>query len=306
MLVGAERSVAAASQGLGNESLAEVVSYLQLPAISRTTRKEADKAKKLVKSIQDEVVVVTGVEDSEWAFMVGTLREKGEPLLVDGQPDTRTFLVPTSQLDIAQTWRGVSAMRGTGSNMVKVEDVFVPDRLAIGADTPLRIDRTYTRTPTPTFLMPVIGGVVLGVLEPAIDTLTGALAGHTAAYTGEARRDQAASQELIARCRAQHRALRAGLYEVATMIDSSVDKGEDPPPALRAEAYASSMYTVDACRQMASEVFAGGTRDAFMRDNPMEMGLKDLHAIGYIMAAVRFILHSAGRVMLGGDHDTGL
>jgi uncharacterized membrane protein YbhN (UPF0104 family)/tRNA A-37 threonylcarbamoyl transferase component Bud32 len=65
VLVGAERSVAAASQGLGNESLAGVVSYLQLPAISRTTRKEADKAKKLVKSIQDEVVAFTGVEEPE-------------------------------------------------------------------------------------------------------------------------------------------------------------------------------------------------------------------------------------------------
>jgi uncharacterized protein (TIRG00374 family) len=57
--------VGTASQGLGNESLAEVVNYLQLPAISSTTRKAADKAKKLVKSVQDEVVAVTGVEKPE-------------------------------------------------------------------------------------------------------------------------------------------------------------------------------------------------------------------------------------------------
>ena len=65
VLVGAERSVGTASQGLGNESLAEVVNYLQLPAISSTTRKAADKAKKLVKRVQDEVVAVTGVEKPE-------------------------------------------------------------------------------------------------------------------------------------------------------------------------------------------------------------------------------------------------
>ena len=43
--------------------------------------------------------VVTGVEDSEWTFLVGTLVEDGEPRLVDGRPDTRNFLVPTSELE---------------------------------------------------------------------------------------------------------------------------------------------------------------------------------------------------------------
>lgn len=250
--------------------------------------------------------VVTGVEDSEWTFLVGTLMEDGEPKLQDGRPDTRNFLVPTSQLDIGQTWQAVSAMRGTGSNRVKVEDVFVPHHLAIGAETPLQLDRPYTRTPTLALLVPMVGGVVLGVLGPVIDTLTNALAGHTAAFTGEARRDQTASQELVAGCRAQYRALRAGLYEVAGLIDGAIARGEDPSPAVRAEAYASSMHTIESGRQMASDIFSGGTRDAFMKDNLMERGLRDLHAIGYIMAAARFIVHSAGRVMLGGEHDPGV
>jgi hypothetical protein len=63
--------------------------------------------------------------------------------------------------------------------------------------------------------------------------------------------------------------------------------------------------TVDACGRMASDVFAGGTRDAFMRGDAMEVGLRDLHAIGYIMASVRFIVHSAGRVTLGGEPEPG-
>jgi uncharacterized membrane protein YbhN (UPF0104 family) len=65
VLVGTERSVGTAFRGLGHESLAGVVSYVQLPAISSTTRKAAEKPKKLVKSVQDEVVAVTGVEEPE-------------------------------------------------------------------------------------------------------------------------------------------------------------------------------------------------------------------------------------------------
>ncbi|MDJ0853002.1 MAG: hypothetical protein QNK04_31915 [Myxococcota bacterium] len=249
--------------------------------------------------------VVTGVEDSEWAFLVGTLMEDGEPRSIDDRPDRRNFLVPTSELEISQTWQGVSAMRGTGSNRVRAHDVFVPDRFTTALETPFDIDRPYTRVSSLAFIMPSIGGVVLGVLGPVIDTLTQALRGHTAAFTGEARRDQAASQELVVRSRAQYRGLRAGLYEVAGMIDAVLERGHDVPPDLRAEAYASSVVTVDSARHMASEIFAGGTRDAFLRNNPMELGLKDLHAIGYIMSSARFIVHSAGRVMLGGDPDPG-
>jgi alkylation response protein AidB-like acyl-CoA dehydrogenase len=249
--------------------------------------------------------VVTGVEDSDWTFMVGTLFENGGPRLVDERPDTRNLLVPTSALEISQTWQGVSAMRGTGSNRVRVEDVFVPDRFVVSGDTPLVIDRAYTRLSPLAWIMPAIGGVVLGVLGPVIETLTEALGAHTAAFTGEARRDQAASQELAVRCRAEYRALRAGLYDVVGAIDAALERGEDVPAEMRAEAYASSMYAVDVSRKLASDIFAGGTRDAFLRDNPMERGLKDLHAIGYIIASARFIVHTAGRVMLGGDPDPG-
>ena len=132
-------------------------------------------------------------------------------------------------------------------------------------------------------------------MGPVIETLVTALAGHTAAFTGESRRDQAASQELVAACRAQFRGLRAGLYEISGQIDTAVGNGDDVTPELRAEAYAASMFTVDTARRMASDIFAGGTRDAFVRDDPMERGLKDLHAIGYIMAAARFIVQDEGK-----------
>jgi len=52
--------------------------------------------------------------------------------------------------------------------------------------------------------------------------------------------------------------------------------------------------------------FAVGTRDAFVLGHPLEAALKDLHAIAYARSAVRFVVHSSGRVLLGGEHDHGL
>ncbi|HSJ71938.1 MAG TPA: flippase-like domain-containing protein [Acidimicrobiia bacterium] len=60
LLFGSARAVDAAVAGLGSERLVSTLPYLQLPAVSRGTRKEADDAKATMKEIQEAVTEVTG------------------------------------------------------------------------------------------------------------------------------------------------------------------------------------------------------------------------------------------------------
>ncbi len=53
VLVGPERAVAAARAGLGDDGLVPALPYLQLPAISSTTRRQATEPKELVRSLAD-------------------------------------------------------------------------------------------------------------------------------------------------------------------------------------------------------------------------------------------------------------
>jgi uncharacterized membrane protein YbhN (UPF0104 family)/tRNA A-37 threonylcarbamoyl transferase component Bud32 len=62
LVVGVDRAVAAAVAGLGQETVVGVMPYLQIPAISTTTRKQAGKPKEAMKAIRDEVSEVTGEE----------------------------------------------------------------------------------------------------------------------------------------------------------------------------------------------------------------------------------------------------
>jgi uncharacterized protein (TIRG00374 family) len=64
-MVGVKRSVQAAKAGVGDVALAASVPYLQLPAISSTTRRAVDKAGKLVKEVRNAVAEATGVEKPE-------------------------------------------------------------------------------------------------------------------------------------------------------------------------------------------------------------------------------------------------
>lgn len=59
LLVGAERAVDVAVAGLGRETVTTTLPYLQLPAVSRGTRKEADKAKTSMTEIQAAVTEAT-------------------------------------------------------------------------------------------------------------------------------------------------------------------------------------------------------------------------------------------------------
>jgi glycosyltransferase 2 family protein len=60
LLVGSARAVEAAVAGLGKDRLVSTLPYLQLPAVSRGTRKEADDAKVTMKEIQAAVTEATG------------------------------------------------------------------------------------------------------------------------------------------------------------------------------------------------------------------------------------------------------
>lgn len=60
LLIGAERAVQTAAAGLGVDTLASTLPYLQLPAISTKTRKQAEEPKDVMKEVQAAVVGATG------------------------------------------------------------------------------------------------------------------------------------------------------------------------------------------------------------------------------------------------------
>lgn len=250
--------------------------------------------------------VVTGVEDADWAALVGVVTEKGTPIDVDGHPDARTFLVPTHVLEIKNTWQNVSAMRGTGSNAVAASDVYVPAEFVVAPSSPLVVERNYFAEPLMVHNAPPDAAVTLGVLDTVMTSLVPLLSQQTSAFTGERRRDQAATQELIVACHFKLTALRAALYELTERVGALISNGQTVDDRLRAEIYGGVFQILEEGRLMVSQLYAGGTRDMFVTGHPLAQALNDLHAISYARSAVRFMVYSAGRVLLGGEHDPGL
>jgi indole-3-acetate monooxygenase len=245
--------------------------------------------------------VVTGCEDAHWCALGGLVMDGDTPRQRNGAPDGRLFLIPTAALDIAPTWQAAAAMRGTDSNAVSVREVFVPERFAHTPAKPLLIDRPLFRLPPRLLFASSPPAVAFGVLDTAWQSAAEELGAKVSSLSGQALRDQAPIQELIANCSAALRAVRAGHREAMQAVWTVAQTGAAVPPRLKADLYASNFYALEIVRDTISRLYTRGTRAAFVQGNPVERALRNLHAIVFGVEIGRFIHHAAGRVLLGGE-----
>ena len=82
---------------------------------------------------------MSGSDIAAWFCLCGLVMDGEQPVLVDGTPDVRFFLIPAAQVEVLDTWSDVQGLRGSGSNAVQVVPTVVPsDQVVSLADPPVR------------------------------------------------------------------------------------------------------------------------------------------------------------------------
>ncbi|MFE7741767.1 3-hydroxy-9,10-secoandrosta-1,3,5(10)-triene-9,17-dione monooxygenase oxygenase subunit [Nocardia sp. NPDC057455] len=152
----------------------------------------------------------SGCDHARWALL-------GAKVVVDGEPvDSCTFLVPADDYTVTDVWQAIG-LRGTGSNDIHVEDVFVPAHRVLGADavTACRTpgqqvnDGALYRIPFGCLHTSAITAAIVGMarggyrahLEQQRDRVRAALPGDArkdTGYTGDVFRHDPATLERIA------------------------------------------------------------------------------------------------------------
>ncbi|UGT67585.1 flavin-dependent monooxygenase [Nocardia gipuzkoensis] len=152
----------------------------------------------------------SGCDHARWALL-------GAKVVVDGEPvDSCTFLVPADDYTVTDVWQAIG-LRGTGSNDIHVEEVFVPAHRVLGADavTACRTpgqqvnDGALYRIPFGCLHTSAITAAIVGMarggyrahLEQQRDRVRAALPGDArkdTGYSGDAFRHDPATLERIA------------------------------------------------------------------------------------------------------------
>lgn len=202
---------------------------------------------------------------------------------------TMAIPVRSEGITMLHTWDALG-MRGTGSNDVQFDEVFVSDA-QVGADRPWGVLDAPLSVIAQN-AMPVITGAYLGVAQAARDHAV-------AAVTGTAKGDDPLVQRQVGLMDTKLRIARwALLGAIAEVTDDPVPE-PGPLDAAMAAKRCVAEEGIAVC-DLAMEI-AGGA--AFYKGNPIERCYRDIRAIKFHPLSPELSLLHAGRVALGRPAD---
>lgn len=220
----------------------------------------------------------------------------------DDGPDWRWFIVPPDAYRVKDVW-DTAAMRGTGSNVILTDDVFVPETHAVrvvevregtapggrsNADPKYRLPfASYSGL----FATSVMLGAARGAFEHFLTWMT-----ERRTPTGDRLAETAASQTGAAR-------IAARLDASELMQRRVIDATRSPDVAdleQRARVVADLTFAGELVVQAVDEIMAMSGTAAFSLDNPVQRAWRDIHmAAAHISINPHLNLAHRGRMLLG-------
>jgi alkylation response protein AidB-like acyl-CoA dehydrogenase len=242
----------------------------------------------------------SGVTHSDWVWVGSIVMENGQPRMTPFGPDIVYTWVPSSTLEIHDTWR-VSGLAGTGSHDISVSDLFVPQQriFRIGDPNGRESRPPLYRMPDVAWFVAHIAAVALGIARGALDELIELADKRVPTFSTAPLADRAAAQLGLARAEASLGAAQAFLHETIDALWQAVSVGEEPTGrqvALARVAAANAAETGATVARTASTL-AGGT--SIFVQSSLQRHMRDAEALAHHFTVAPHVWEDAGRVFLG-------
>lgn len=245
----------------------------------------------------------SGVDSSAWNMLAGIVASDDE---ADGI-EYRIFLLPKSDYKVHDVWNA-SGLRGTGSNDVEVNDVFVADAMTLavadvaGGPTPGSPVNPSALYALPVFsLFPyVLSGVALGNAQACLDDYVGISRHRASTYNRAKLGDLQSTQIKVAEASAKIDAAR--MIMRTTCIDAMADarRGFVPEMPAKTRSRRDGAYSVNLCTEAVSLLFSASGARGLATSGALQRQFRDGHAIN---SHIAFSFDAAGtnygRVALG-------
>ncbi|GAA1021222.1 MULTISPECIES: 3-hydroxy-9,10-secoandrosta-1,3,5(10)-triene-9,17-dione monooxygenase oxygenase subunit [Amycolatopsis] len=232
-----------------------------------------------------------------WSFSSGsdhcTWVLLGGPAFADGKPvDFCTYLVPISDYSIVDVWDTVG-LRGTGSNDIVVEDVFVPKHRALSFMATSKCKTPGQEVnPGPLYRLPYGSVHPSTITAPIIGMAQGAYDAHVehqgkrvrAAYAGEQSKEDPFSKVRIAEASSE---IDAAWLQLTHNIDELYQlacKGEKLPFSTRLRVRRDQVRGTERAISAIDRLFENSGGRALQRGTPIQRFWRDAHA-GRVHAA---------------------
>lgn len=221
----------------------------------------------------------SGIRHSPWIMIGGLVHREG-----DHHPDMRLMAVPTSELAILDTWH-CAGLRGTGSNTVQADNVFVPEHRSVSFSTLRDAHSPGSKLNTnPIYRTPFIAVHTYALLGPALGLARGA-------YEEFVQWTRQRYLTYTALAIAQHVPVQIKVAEIGAEIDAAellarrclatarhdyTGMTKETRTLLRRDFTYAMKMLVDAMEALVKISGSSGLLD----DNPVQRCWRDVHAIG--------------------------
>ncbi|WP_267965074.1 acyl-CoA dehydrogenase family protein, partial [Streptomyces fulvoviolaceus] len=218
----------------------------------------------------------SGSAHSQWAIL-------GVPMAdVSGAPDVGLLMIPTSELTVEDTWF-VSGMRGTSSNTLVAQDIFVPShrRLSLQGvsrgelENPNRGEVLYRSAFGPVSGL-CLAAPQVGLAQAALDLVIEKAPKRPVPFSPYPSQAQAPTVQLaVAKAASLVDSAKLHLYRAAAEVDESAHQGVtldvDGRARNRMDGMAASHYSREAIRILISAHGSG----SFAESNPLQRIWRD-------------------------------
>ncbi|HVJ52564.1 MAG TPA: acyl-CoA dehydrogenase family protein [Aliidongia sp.] len=256
----------------------------------------------------------SGSNHCERAWLGCAVIEDGAPRLdANGVPATRHCVVPMSQCEIADTWY-TTGLRGTGSNDLVVNDLFVEEKYTFSFQDPAQVKRSGPLYAFPFMFVAKASAPALGIARHALNALIEvATEKKTRTYLVGGRlvqpkqlREEVYVQEAVGRAETMLTSARAYQFDVMGDLWQALLAGNAPTPAQIARFTTAPTHVIGTCVDVVELVCkaAGGT--AVYQKGPFDRCLRDILTMNQHVIASLKTYEMAGRLLLGLEPLRGL
>jgi alkylation response protein AidB-like acyl-CoA dehydrogenase len=207
------------------------------------------------------------------------------------------FLIPKDQAEVIDNWH-VAGLQGTGSLDFSVDGIFVPSEMTYGLGTPAVRGGDLFRLGMPAFVSNEVPPLAIGLARRALDDVT-ELATHTARFPGGPTvSERAVFHKELGRAETRIRAARAIHREAMQLAWESAVAGTVPGEELQLAVTTASVFAVETCADVVTDLFRYGGGRALALSNPMQRHLRNILAARQHLALSEENYEIAGRYLL--------
>lgn len=249
------------------------------------------------------------VHDTEWLLLTAIVLQDSQPRLIDGAPEVIAVVLRTSEAQIIDTWDTLG-MRGTDSNDVTVDSVFVP------------VSRTFRLLPDftpgrhyqgPLYRFPgiaeasvIVAPVLLAIARGALDAFMDLAQQKTPFGSMKLLRERASVQGALARAEASWRSARAFFYDSLDAGWKRAVAGEPFTIEQKADLLLAGVHAAHSGWNVVDAVHRLAGTSAIYTRNPLERHLRDAMTLRHHGFVSESKYETVGQVYLSVPPEFGL